>query len=179
MNNLELYHHGIKGMKWGIRRYQNKDGSLTAAGRKRYERDAKEKGWTMGDDGIARSGGKKNRKVEDPNASRWVKEDLERTKRLSDAGSNMTNQLRNVSNTYNKHHPQEKIKMDLSNMTDKEMRDQINRKLLERQYTDLFAEQNVSKGRENVGKVLEYAGSALAVTSSALGIALAIKELRG
>lgn len=30
-----LYHHGIKGQKWGIRRFQNKDGSLTAAGRKR------------------------------------------------------------------------------------------------------------------------------------------------
>lgn len=34
----ELYHHGIKGMKWGIRRYQNEDGSLTDAGRKRLER---------------------------------------------------------------------------------------------------------------------------------------------
>lgn len=32
----ELYHHGIKGMKWGIRRFQNADGSLTKAGKKRY-----------------------------------------------------------------------------------------------------------------------------------------------
>lgn len=32
----ELYHHGVKGMKWGRRRYQNKDGSLTPAGIKRY-----------------------------------------------------------------------------------------------------------------------------------------------
>ena len=32
----ELYHHGIKGQKWGVRRFQNKDGSLTNAGKKRY-----------------------------------------------------------------------------------------------------------------------------------------------
>ena len=32
----ELCHHGILGMKWGIRRYQNKDGTLTSAGKRRY-----------------------------------------------------------------------------------------------------------------------------------------------
>lgn len=32
----ELYHYGIKGQKWNVRRYQNEDGSLTAAGRIRY-----------------------------------------------------------------------------------------------------------------------------------------------
>ena len=36
MNADELKHYGIKGMKWGLRRFQNSDGSLTADGKKRY-----------------------------------------------------------------------------------------------------------------------------------------------
>lgn len=39
MENDELYHHGIRGQKWGRRRYQNKDGSLTPAGKKRYDKE--------------------------------------------------------------------------------------------------------------------------------------------
>lgn len=39
MNEPYLEHHGILGMKWGIRRYQNADGTLTPAGKRRYRSD--------------------------------------------------------------------------------------------------------------------------------------------
>jgi len=44
-----LYHHGILGMHWGVRRYQNKDGSLTPEGKKHYGSDGKKSGYKFGD----------------------------------------------------------------------------------------------------------------------------------
>ena len=56
IQNPELYHHGIKGQRWGIRRFQNKDGTLTPAGKKRYSpdelgRNPVQKGVTVKSDG--------------------------------------------------------------------------------------------------------------------------------
>ena len=153
-------------MKWGVRRYQNKDGSLTDAGQKRYGRDKREN-----------AGKKKGDRVGAADPDRWVKEDMTRSRRLADESSGMVNKLKNANDSAIRN--QAKKKMDLSSMSDQEMRTQINRALLERQYNDMFAPQKVSKGREYASKVLETTGTVLAIGSSALGIALAIKELRG
>lgn len=49
----ELYHFGIKGMKWGIRRFQNEDGTLTESGKKRYGKYENSDG-TLTDEGMSR-----------------------------------------------------------------------------------------------------------------------------
>lgn len=180
MYSNELYHHGTKGMKWGVRRYQNTDGSLTNAGKSRYARDAREKEFNKYDESSGKyyKQSKKNVRTDlEFDAKRYAKEDTERTKRLVDSGRNLSNDLKRSVDTSSKNRKVQK--MDLSNMTDQEMRNQINRAMLERQYNDMFNPQKESRGREYASRTLETAGNVLAVTSSALGIALAIKELKG
>lgn len=165
----ELYHYGILGMKWGVRRYQNRDGSLTAEGKKRYNRDIAEN--------LAK---KKDSRIDtsSPDPNRWVREDIERSKRVIDSGSDLIRQAKSIErNTSPK---STKKRLNVSNMSDKELRDKINRELLERQYSDIFGEEaKVSRGRQFTRETLEIAGTALAATSSVLGIMLAIKQLKG
>lgn len=173
-----LYHHGTKGMKWGVRRYQNKDGSLTEAGKKRYNREADAAGYKKEDEAGLRYKTSKKGKVQtyeaDPN--KWVWDDRTNTRKLVDESSTMTNKLKKLNDDNMRNKP--KNQMDLSKMSDKEMRDQINRALLEKQYNDMFAPKSVSRGQERASQILETAGTVLAVGSSALGIALSIQALR-
>ena len=165
--NEELYHYGIPGMKWGVRRYQNKDGTLTNQGKKRmYKEQFDMEGKSA-----------KEKKNYHTDANKWVKEDLQRTKNLTEAGRNLANDSKRMVDTSMRN--RKTPKMDLSSMSDKEMRDAINRSFLEKQYNDMFNPQKEAKGREAVSRTLETAGNVLAITGSALSIALAIKELRG
>lgn len=138
--NDQIWHWGVKGMKWGVRHYQNVDGSLTPEGKQRYA--------------------------------------SERLKGVADAGNQMAGNLKAMNDKSIKIQSRRAEKMDLSKMTDQEMRERINRAMLEKQYDDMFNPKKVYSGREAVSDTLEVAGSVLAITSSALSIALAIQKLR-
>ena len=186
----ELQHHGIKGMKWGVRRYQNEDGSYTSIGKARYIKNV------YGQDPFQKEGTAKKKSINDMTDDELLKD----------------NRRRALENQYKKNHPAPKSKVqsakeavdqtqkavtqmrdlsrqmeaarrratpaDLSKYSDDELRKAINRKNLERQYNDLFKDQDtISSGQAKVDRVLNYAGTGLALTSTALGIAVAVKQL--
>lgn len=73
----ELYHHGIKGQRWGVRRYQNEDGSLTVAGKIRY--GAQKVGDTLGS-GLKKLGSHVGDKIKAKH--KWMMSDDELQERI-------------------------------------------------------------------------------------------------
>ena len=106
-NENELYHHGVKGMKWGIRRYQNPDGSLTPEAKKRAKKEYKEdnkKAFELGKKATiygnaAASSMRRTIKIENKASKQYEKDPeglMKRTQRLRakwDASSKTTSEL--------------------------------------------------------------------------------------
>jgi hypothetical protein len=148
----DLRHHGIKGMKWGIRRYQNKDGSLTPAGKKRYDE----------------SGEKKEKTVED------YKESLKKTQSADKA-------LQGIKEIVNKADDvayAKKVRNDLTQMSDKDLQQAVNRLNMEERYSQVMQQRHkIDRGESKVNQILDVAGNVLSGAATALSIAVAIKEL--
>lgn len=111
-----LEHHGIIGMKWGVRRYQNEDGTLTNAGKARYRDDEKPTRKSVHDD-----------------------------------------------------HTKARDKKKVSEMSDKELRDRLNRLDMERRYHQLNPG-TVSKGKDYLNKTIKVGTTVATVTTTALTI---------
>ena len=127
----ELMHWGIKGMKWGVRRYQNKDGSLTPAGKKRYD---KEMAKLKEEEKIAKNKLRTQAKLNKLDEKRKEIEALKSGKPIAKR---------------TKQHSKPSVK----DMSDEELRQTVNRLLMEQQYAKLNPQQ-VSAGQKFVKKVM-------------------------
>ena len=200
-----LYHDGIKGMKWGIRRYQNYDGTLTEEGKRRYNKgskpdgeneavyDAKTGKYYYTDD-------KGNRKEYKTHVSQLSDEELiDLNRRVK-----QENELhKESSSAYEYHGPKsdqalreasklakdiaeaipkgtgKTVKKDYSDLSDQELRNRINRLQLEDNYGRLSGDTvYVKSGQDKLREFLQTAGAALAVAGSAATLALTIREIK-
>lgn len=160
----ELSHHGIKGQKWGRRRYQNKDGSLTPAGKQRY-------------------GSEENfesRYNED------VKTRIKAAKKLTDGGKDFTKATKEYEGERSRKKQQkankaleEAARDKARSMSDQELRDAVSRLNMEENYTRMIQNrERIELGESAASKFMDRSMTALTLASTALSIALAVKELK-
>lgn len=144
LNEEYLAHHGILGMKWGVRRYQNEDGTYTSLGKKREREEYNGDG-----------DGDKKKDKEPPSKKAWAA--------VSDS-------FRAASSIPGKAHSANKAKRlgkeDMSKMSDEELFARTQRLTLERNYMNALSQADVSYGAQRAQQVLEIAGSLASIAAS-------------
>ena len=142
----ELYHFGTKGMKWGIRRYQNSDGSLTSEGRKRYSVGQAIKDY--------RTASKRKKNLEKARVARIEKKKAEEQRKKDlDAG-----------------------KIPAKKMTDDELKARIDRLKMEKDYNDLLKDRrSMERGSKFINKFLDSTIDKVADNSLADVVAQSLK----
>ncbi len=204
----ELYHYGIKGQKWGVRRYQNKDGSLTAAGKKR--RSSSDEVRNMSTDELRQKVRRLNNeqryidltKSSSSSVSKTA-DGIERVSRIGGDANKIYKSMNGENNPYSKVANQgidamsrtarltkkidsnvrskndtAKALKKLEAMSDADLAKEVDRLDLEQQYSRL-SNSKIRRGKTSVNEVLDIAGDIVGIGASAVAIAVGIKKLMG
>lgn len=158
----ELQHHGIKGQKWGIRRYQNPDGSLTEEGKKRYNADSYDKMDSA------------NKVKYDEDRRDYNLNNISGTSDILRSIGSATSSAQQIPITSGK-----TIRKSYPNLTDKELQERINRLSLEQRYSDLKGDTKYERsGGEKVREILQTVGASVAIAGSVAAIAATVYGMR-
>ena len=147
MYKTELYHHGVKGQKWGVRRYQNKDGTLTALGKR-----VRNSEWNQP---TVKQGKGKPNSTPAQVATRHASSVVNNSKQLNSSVQRLASRK---STTH-----------DYSNLTDTEIRNRVNRLNLERQLAQLESG-NKRSGYDYVSDILDVTGSVVGIAGGIAGV---------
>ena len=204
----ELYHYGVKGQKWGVRRYQNKDGSLTAAGKKR--RSSSDEVRNMSIDELRQKVRRLNNeqryidltKSSSSSISKTA-DGIERVSRIGGDANRIYKSMNGENNPYSKVANQgidamsrtarltkkidsnvrskndtSKALKKLETMSDADLAKEVDRLDLEQQYSRL-SNSKIRRGKTSVNEVLDIAGDIVGIGASAVTITIGIKKLMG
>lgn len=181
----ELTHYGILGMKWGVRRYQNPDGTLTEAGKKRDQRLRRVKTGAAiaGAGGLAVASGAAALKTAKKHPELFEqtikagkdKANVSPAEKVTKAAKSSVDSASEVVNAVGRIASRNAGDSEAKAMSDAELRQAISRMELERRY-DSLTEQEKSKGIETVKDIFTIVGGVVGVAAGAATIYSTIKK---